>query len=435
MVRRLPAPPPALAGYTLVRSLGSGTIADVYLYEQDLLRRFVAVKVLLPAADQRRVLERFLDQAAELAQLCTHPAVLTVYEAGVSADGRPYLVTEYCPAGHADAYRSAPLPVEEVLRVGISVGGALESAHRAGLVHRDVRPANILTTRYGYPVLADYGLATIAFDADAQELSASALPWTAPEVLLGATAGDIPSDVWGLAATLYTLLRGLAPFDVAGVRLDRNATIERVTSRDQPGPLGRTDVPTNLERHLLAALSKDPAKRPQSMLEFVHLLRVAEQQVGLRRSAFDVEEQAATGLEAVAGSGGDTAESVAESIRRSATPAVPRRPVRVTVLGGALSAAVLGGIALVGLTWSSLPRVDAIRSHDDASSVTFTWDDPGGGSGDQYLIHVDGVERAPQQQRHIVIERDARDSPTCITVTVLRGADRGEPSDPVCAPE
>src|SRR3954451_518429 len=138
--------PPVLAGLTFVRPLGSGGFADVFLYEQSMPRREVAVNVLPSNVADAELLRMFNAEADVLARLSAHPSIVTVYQAGISADGRAYIVMEYCPGSLARRYRIERLPVQEVLAVGVRMASALESAHSAGLVHRDVKPSNILIT-------------------------------------------------------------------------------------------------------------------------------------------------------------------------------------------------------------------------------------------------------------------------------------------------
>ena len=97
MGRRIPSAPPVLSGYTYVRPLGTGGFADVFLFEQNMPRRSVAVKVLLQDIVDDDVLRAFNAEADVMARLSSHPSILTVYDASISADGRPYLVMEYCP--------------------------------------------------------------------------------------------------------------------------------------------------------------------------------------------------------------------------------------------------------------------------------------------------------------------------------------------------
>jgi serine/threonine protein kinase len=158
MTRRLPSAPPLLPGLDYVRPLGSGGFADVFLYQQDMPRRAVAVKVLPAGERDPDLLRMFNAEADVLAHLSAHPAIVTVYQAGISADGRPYIVMEYCPGSLAQRYRIERMPVDEVMAVAVRLAGALESAHRAGLIHRDIKPSNILVTTFGSAVLADFGI-------------------------------------------------------------------------------------------------------------------------------------------------------------------------------------------------------------------------------------------------------------------------------------
>src|SRR6478735_12600509 len=109
MVRRLPSQPPVLPGFSYVHILGSGGFADVFLYEQNMPRRRVAVKVLLNEVVNDRVRQMFQAEANLMARLSTHPSILTVFQASVAADGRPYLVMEFCSSSLAQRYRGQPL--------------------------------------------------------------------------------------------------------------------------------------------------------------------------------------------------------------------------------------------------------------------------------------------------------------------------------------
>ena len=128
--RRLPSTPPNLPGFEFVRVLGSGGFADVFLYEQNMPRRLVAVKVLLAGVVNDDMRQMFQAEANLMAQLSSHPSILTVYQASVAADGRPYLVMEYCSASIGQRYRATQLPLAEVLSIGVRIASAVETAHR-----------------------------------------------------------------------------------------------------------------------------------------------------------------------------------------------------------------------------------------------------------------------------------------------------------------
>ena len=158
MARRLPSPPPILPGFSYLHVLGSGGFADVFLYEQNMPRRQVAVKVMLREIVNDQVRQMFQAEANLMARLSAHPAILTVYEASVSADGRPYLVMELCSPSLAARYRTESIPVAEVLRVAIKIGSAIETAHRAGVLHRDIKPSNLLLNSDCHVRVCDFGL-------------------------------------------------------------------------------------------------------------------------------------------------------------------------------------------------------------------------------------------------------------------------------------
>src|SRR5690606_2078483 len=174
---RAPSPPPELPGFIYLRPLGTGGFADVFLYEQQLPKREVAVKVLLADRLTAGAAEEFTNEANVMALLSTHPAIVTIYQAGVAGDGRPYLVMEYCPKPNLQIRtRKEPFSVAEALRVGVQVSGAVETAHRAGVLHRDIKPANILVTAYNRPALTDFGIASTAGSAADGEAAGMSIP-------------------------------------------------------------------------------------------------------------------------------------------------------------------------------------------------------------------------------------------------------------------
>lgn len=294
MARRLPSTPPVLPGFTFVRALGSGGFADVFLYEQNLPRRQVAVKVLLPEVVNPRVRNMFQAEAQLMAQLSTHPAILTVFEASVSTDGRPYLVTELCPSGLGERFRSERIPVAEVLRTGIRVAAALETAHRANVLHRDIKPGNILLTAYGHPVLSDFGIAASIAVGDPDTAVGLSVPWSAPEVIRQETTGTIASEIFSLGATVHSLLAGHSPFEVDGKENSPGHLAGRIV-KGKISPIGRSDVPANLETFLATSMSRRPHDRPHSAMEFARQLQAIESELGRAQTPIDVVGDAWSG--------------------------------------------------------------------------------------------------------------------------------------------
>lgn len=289
MVRRVVGQPPVLPGYTYVRPLGSGGFADVFLYEQDMPRRVVAVKVLVDDAINPEVLSTFNREADILARLSAHPAIVTIYQASISADGRPYFVMEFCPDNMSNQYKRGPMPVQTVLDAGVRVAAALETAHRSGVLHRDIKPSNVLITTLGTPALADFGIAAALTGTDEQgKTVAMSVPWSAPEVMVGQVPGSIATEVYSLGATLYTLLAGRAPYEPeSGERIPRAELQERTLTKKYV-PTGRTDLVPRVHELLARALSKDSTKRFGSMMEFAQELQRAQMEHGFPPTAVEV---------------------------------------------------------------------------------------------------------------------------------------------------
>ncbi len=289
MAKRTPSPPPVLPGYAFIRPLGSGGFSDVFLYEQDMPRRVVAVKVLCDDAINPSVLRTFNSEADILARLSTHSSIVTIFQASICADGRPYFVMDYCPDTMGAKVKRAPLPVKDVLDVGVRMAAALETAHRSGVLHRDIKPSNILVTTLGTPVLADFGIAAgAALVEDDPYVVVMSIPWSAPEVISQTVAGSIPAEIWSLGATLYHLLAGRAPFDlVSGEKIPRAQHMQRIVKGNYV-PTGRADVPARLEAALKSALAKEPTGRHSSMFAFAEELRWIQYELGVPPTALEV---------------------------------------------------------------------------------------------------------------------------------------------------
>lgn len=288
--KRPPAPPPALAGFTYVDVLGSGGFADVYLYEQHLPRRRVAVKVMLADRMTGDAADQFAAEANVMALLSTHPAIVTIYQAGVSDDARPYLVMEYCSRPNLQVRsRAAAFSIAEALRVGIQVAAAVETAHRAGILHRDIKPANILVTEYNRPALTDFGIATTA-GAD-ESAAGMSIPWSPPEAFGDDPGSGVATDVYALGATVYTLLAGHSPFEIPGGRNGGADLIQRIES--QPlAPLGRADAPASLEAVLARAMAKRPGDRYESAMAFARALQRVQIELAHSVTPIDILDDA-----------------------------------------------------------------------------------------------------------------------------------------------
>ena len=288
--RREASTPPTIAGYEYTRLLGMGGFADVFLYRQLMPRRPVAVKVLLASSLDDEARARFRTEADLMATLSHHPSIVTVLQADVAPDGRPYLVMEYCSRpGLGQRYRAERMGVAEVLRIGVRLAGAVETAHRAGILHRDIKPANVLITDFGWPALADFGIA--ATTGLAGTSIGMSIPWSPPEMLAEEPVGDVRADVYSLAATVYSLLARRSPFEVPDGSNTAADLIGRI-ERTPLGPTGRGDVPDSLQAVLARAMEKSPAQRHHSALAFARALQQVEAELMLPLTPLDLPEDA-----------------------------------------------------------------------------------------------------------------------------------------------
>ena len=222
-----------------------------------------------------------------MAKVSGHPFIVQIYQNGVSPDGRPYLVMQYYPGeSYGHRIRTKTLSVSETLEVGVQISSALETAHRAGIVHRDVKPSNVLTDRFGKPGLTDFGIAGAVSDGS---LGFSP-PYAPPEVVLDEMAGDARGDVFSLSATLYALLAGRSPFETTVGDNTRTAVTARVLN-DQPYSIGRDDVAPMFERLLNQGLSKDPSVRPASALAFARSLQAVQQNLHYGATPLTLEDE------------------------------------------------------------------------------------------------------------------------------------------------
>jgi serine/threonine protein kinase len=255
----------APAGYESLTRIDQGGFATVYRARESRFDRTVALKILRSDSLNEHQLRRFNAECLATGRLSAHPNIVTVYDAGTTSRHRPWLAMEYCSGGSL-AHRLArvgPLPVAEVISIGARLCGALGAAHDAGILHRDVKPQNVLLTSYGEPALADFGIASVVKEDDSGSMATETAAYTvvhaAPEILEG-TAATAAADIYSLGSTLYTLLAGQAPFArEAGTGLA--PLVSRILLNDLPR-ITRPGVPPELERLLRSAMAARPQDRP-----------------------------------------------------------------------------------------------------------------------------------------------------------------------------
>jgi serine/threonine protein kinase len=266
--------------YVVEEPLGAGGVGTVYRAVDTRLNRPVAIKVLTSDLADLTSRHRF-QREAQMASSLNHPHILTVHDVG-ELDGRQYLVTEFVDGGTLRGWLGHRHDWRQTIELLVGVADGLAAAHDAGILHRDVKPENILITTRGYAKLADFGLAKLHEAATVTEATqlvtrpgilAGTVPYMSPEQALGRPL-DHRSDIFSFGVVLYEALAGRRPFTDAS-----DLDVLHAIARQPPPPLP-SDVPGALRTVVEKALEKDPGDRFQSMREMVvDLRRVARQSV------------------------------------------------------------------------------------------------------------------------------------------------------------
>ncbi|HEY2273064.1 MAG TPA: serine/threonine-protein kinase [Jatrophihabitantaceae bacterium] len=267
---------PRFAGLQLLDRVGA---VSLYSARESGTGRAVGLKVIDESAPVF-IHEALQREANYLAMLGTHPNIVTLYQRTTLADGRPALVLEACPSSAAIAVREQRLSVPAAVSIAIKIAGALETVHRAHLVHCAVRPGNVLLTEFDEPVLADFS-AAVANNEQAVVGVHETTAHTAPELLLG-DAPTAATDVYALTSTLYEMVAGRAAFRT----YDRESPAA-VSLRILAGgvrPIMAPDVPLELSDLLVWGLNADPAERPPGAAWLAEELGRIEQKNGWLRT-------------------------------------------------------------------------------------------------------------------------------------------------------
>ncbi|MFF0213921.1 serine/threonine-protein kinase [Streptomyces vinaceus] len=376
-----------LAGrYRLVEPIGSGGMGKVWRAHDELLHRTVAVKELTAglyvAQADREVLHARTQKEARAAARIQHPAVVVVHDV-LEHDDRPWIVMEYIDGPSlADAAKAAGrIEPAEAARIGLHVLGALRAAHAVGVLHRDVKPGNVLLAKDGRVLLTDFGIAAIEGDSSITRTGeiVGSIDYLAPERVTGGTPGT-SSDLWSLGATLYTAVEARSPFR----RTSPISSLQAVVN-DEPPALRQAGV---LGPVITALLRKDPDERPSAQETERMLIEAMEGRQPKAAQAYVptravTPEELADAAEEPAPEAAPAPAATSEQVRTAALPEQARPAAEPT--GGwikraaavALVAALVGGGAVFGV-------------------LKFTGDDAGGGGSDKNASAPDRQDGADE---------------------------------------
>ena len=258
--------------YEVLEALGSGGMADVFLAHDEVLDRDVALKVLNRRfSGDAQFVERFRREARSAATL-SHPNVVPIYDRGEAEDGACYISMEYLPGGTLKERitRDAPMDPKVVSETAGQIAEALQAAHEGGVIHRDVKPQNVLVTRAGDVKVGDFGIARAESSGTmtGEEVLGTAA-YMSPEQASGRPV-DPRSDLYSLGVVMYEMLTGVLPFAANG-----SVSVAMKHANETPAsPKSRNpDVPDAIDDLVVRLLSKDPDDRPPSASALADELR------------------------------------------------------------------------------------------------------------------------------------------------------------------
>lgn len=307
------AAPPTIPGYRDIKELRRGGQGAVYTALQNSTNRAVAIKLLLDGALASGIARRRFEREVDLAAALRHPNIVSIYDSGVTADGRPYLVMEYIEGRPLDVFvralregqtpgetldlfpsplrtRTLPTGVSRVIALFTTIAEAVQAAHGRGIIHRDLKPSNIRVTAAGTPVILDFGLAkAITLSSSADPLAPSSrsinqatlsgsgqflgsLAWASPEQAAGRLNDiDVRTDVYALGVMLYHAVTGRFPYDVtSGLR----TTLEHIEKTEPTKPSSIAPwIDDELETIVLRCLAKESARRYATAADLARDLR------------------------------------------------------------------------------------------------------------------------------------------------------------------
>ena len=340
----------SIGRYHILEQLGEGGMANVYKAYDTRLERNVAFKVLRTEQFSpvllEQVLHRFEREAKSLARL-SHPNIVNILDYG-EHEGSPYLVMEYLPGGTLKQKLGQVIPWREAIQILLPVARGLAYAHQHGVIHRDVKPANILMDDFNAPILTDFGIAKLLEGADGHTLTASGVgigtpEYMAPEQGIGAHTIDARADIYSLGIVLYEMVTGRKPY-IADTPM---AVVLKQMTDPLPRPTDFVpDLPEGVEHILFKALATQPEDRYADM----NALIVAME--GVLNEAEKAEVLESTKRE-----------------KKKTAPRVKTSPKLVVAVAGVLAVilVIVFGAPLMKQRYSTVPTVETISKSTLAS--------------------------------------------------------------------
>ncbi|MBS1806730.1 MAG: serine/threonine-protein kinase [Acidobacteria bacterium] len=426
----------SISHYQIISLLGKGGMGEVYRARDTKLDRTVALKILPAdvATDAERM-RRFVSEA-KAASALNHPHVATIYEIG-EAENASFIAMEFVEGQTLTAkINGTPLPIREVVEIGIQIADALDEAHSKGITHRDIKPANVMLTARGQVKVLDFGLAKIAhpqsIDSNISTLAKTAsgivmgtVPYMSPEQALGRDV-DYRSDIFSLGIVLYEMATGRLPFAGASA----SETLDRIL-HSQPDAMARFnyDVPGELERIVRKCLEKERERRYQSARELL---------IDLKNLKRDSEATAPLSVQSV---------GLASRFKRHRLSAGMIFLAAVAGLAFGLyrlreqnpPADRVSGPAPRVVPFTSFPGNECCPTFSpDGNQIAFVWDGGKGNDADIYVKLIDAespmqlttnpaADTAPAWSpdgRHIAFIRSGKNEQGIFLITALGGAER-----------
>jgi len=333
---------------------GSGGFSQVFRATETRYNRTVAAKVLNFRLESTTDRDRFEQECRAMAQLSDHPHIVPLYSTTYTTEGYPVIIMEYFAGGTLSTNARRGASVAELLDAGVKIASALHTAHQRGVTHRDVKPQNVLLSRFAEPALTDFGISAITQQkASVGKSTGITLAYAAPEALDGRSSAR--TDIYSLGATLYTVLAGQRPFD-SPTKQPTSELVRRILNEDPP-PLHQFGVSKEIDRTIRRiGMARDPQDRPETARDFGEALRALQISEGLEPTPW-VEAADVTDLSLPTEVTDDESITVVRTHHLNNDTKVdvaPDEPEESRWSGRRIAALIAGAVALAAVTFIAL---------------------------------------------------------------------------------